>query len=185
MVPNQPEQRSQRKSDPTRVKISAFGHLSQHSTFIMKTRNLQMTYKMQVYLNIKNKHLRPRTPLLRIRRYKSIRSKSNFFPKPIRLNFCQFVPILSRFVPLWSICPSADPEGGGGRGPGVRTPLRFVRGGSCVEAWWWERGSNGCFYLIVIIFFSARFARQYYTDILLVYTYYKLNVQYEIVILSL
>ena len=35
-------------------------------------------------------------------------------------------------------------------------------------------------------FFSARFARQYYTNInVLVYTYYKLNVQYGTVILSL
>ena len=33
--------------------------------------------------------------------------------------------------------------------------------------------------------FLARFARQYYTNILLVYKYYKLNVQYGTVILSL
>ena len=45
------------------------------------------------------------------------------------------------------LIPCADPEGGGGWGPGVRTPppLRFVRGG--VMCRWFmgrERGSKGC-----------------------------------------
>ena len=46
-------------------------------------------------------------------------------------------------------------------------------------------GPTVVFTLFLSIFFSARFARQYYTNILLVNTYYKLNVQYGTVILSL
>ena len=61
--------------------------------------------------------------------------------------------------------PSADPEGG----PGSGTPppsLRLVRDGVlCVEVWWVGEGSNCCFYLIIINFFLARFARHYYTNL--------------------
>ena len=51
----------------------------------------------------------------------------------------------------------------GGGGPGVRTPLRFVRGGVLYRGLMGRRGVKRLFYLITINF---SFARQYYTNIL-------------------
>ena len=63
--------------------------------------------------------------------------------------------------------PSADPEGGDrGSGP----PLRFVRGGVLCRGLMGRRGGpTVVFTLSLSIFFLARFARQYYTNVLQIY----------------
>ena len=63
---------------------------------------------------------------------------------------------------------SADPEGG----PGVRTPpppWDLSEAGSCVEVWWVGEGVPRLCLPYYYHFFLARFARQYYTNILHVY----------------
>ena len=61
---------------------------------------------------------------------------------------------------------SADPEGGDrGSGP----PLRFVRGGVLCTCLWVGEGVQRLFLPHYYLFFLARFARQYYTNILHVY----------------
>ena len=78
-------------------------------------------------------------------------------------------------------CASADPEGGGG-GPGVRNPpppLRFVRGGVFCRGLMGGRGGQTVVLtLLLSIFFGSLRSP-------VLYTYYKLNVQYGTVILSL
>ena len=66
------------------------------------------------------------------------------------------------------ICSSADPEGGDrGSGP---PPLKFVRGGVLYRGFMARRGSpTVVFTSLSSIFFLARFARQYYTNVLHLY----------------
>ena len=66
-------------------------------------------------------------------------------------------------------------------GPGVQTPLRFVRGGVlCGQG----RGFNGYFYLIIIIFSGSLRSPVLYKYITCIHTS-MINVQYGTVILSL
>ena len=74
---------------------------------------------------------------------------------------------------------------GGDRGSGPPPPWDLSEVGACVEDWWVGEGIQQLFLPYYYQFFSARFARQYYTNIVLVYTYYKLNVQYGTVTISL
>ena len=78
-------------------------------------------------------------------------------------------------------------RGDTGSGTPPPPPWDLSELGSCVEALWVGEGVQRLFLPYYYQFFSARFARQWYTYILRVhvYTYYKLNVQYGTVILSL
>ena len=66
---------------------------------------------------------------------------------------------------FWDRIPQARIQRGGG-GPGVRTPLRFARGGVLCRGLTGRRGGPTIvFTLLLSIFFPARFARHYYTNI--------------------
>ena len=56
------------------------------------------------------------------------------------------------------------------RGTGVRTPLRFVRGGVLCKGLMGRRGGPTVVLTLFSSFFLARFARQYHTNILHVCT---------------
>ena len=66
-----------------------------------------------------------------------------------------------------SFAASADHEGGGDRGSGP--PLRFVRGGVLCRGLMDRRGGPTVVFTLLLSFFLARFARQYYTNILHIY----------------
>ena len=86
-----------------------------------------------------------------------------------------------RVIQVYPLTSRIQRGGGGDRGSGP--PLRFVRGGVLCRGLMGGRGGPTFFFTLFLSIFSARFARK--TNILLVYTYYKLNVQYGTVILSL
>ena len=92
--------------------------------------------------------------------------------------------VVSFSIAFCILVSSADPEGG----PGVRTPpLRFVRGGVLCRGLisTCRRGVQRSFSTYYYLFFLARFARQYYTNVLHIYILPSSNIQYGTAILSL
>ena len=76
---------------------------------------------------------------------------------------------------------SADPEGG----PGVRTPLRFVRGGVLCTCLMGRRGDLTVVFTLLVSFFSGSLRSPVlYKHITYIHTF-KFNIQYETVILCL
>ena len=67
---------------------------------------------------------------------------------------------------------------------GSRPPWDLSEVGSCVEAWWVGEGVQRLFSRYYYQFFLARFARQYYTNVLHIHTF-KFNIQSSFLYITL